>query len=103
SQLGHVDDALKVLARFKLTDQTDRPLSAQIFELSARLKLQRADALGSIDDLVKASEFKVNPADRDALLSRASEIVGSNLSSKQLKEFVGNNKYPQLEIVARYR
>jgi branched-chain amino acid transport system substrate-binding protein len=103
SQIGHADDALKLLSRFKPDDHTDAILVDQSLELSAKLKVQKGDPVGAIQDLLAASDRKKNNSEKQALINRASEIVNGSLTVNQLQEISSSNQYRGLELQAAYR
>lgn len=103
TQIGHYDDALKLLVRFKMTETTDPNLAAQVFELSSKLKLQKSDSLGALKDLLAADGQLKQPAEKQALINKAAEIINGNMTEKELHSAVGDGSLAQVELPLRFR
>jgi branched-chain amino acid transport system substrate-binding protein len=103
AQMGRFDDALNVLAKFKVGEGTDRNLAAQAYELSSKLKLQKSAPLAALEDIMIARSFRTTPQEKQTLMARAIEIINGNLNPQQLEEAASNAKFEELELPLRYR
>src|SRR6185369_4506221 len=97
SQMGHYDDALRLLSKIRTDQPTSPALASQALELSSRLRLLKADASGALQDLVRARQLRSSPVEQQALMNRAIEVINGNLSMKQLDEALSNSNLSDLE------
>ncbi len=102
-QMGLFEDASQLFTRFRIRDNSEPEFVANAMELLSKLKLQKGDSLGSLQDLMKAREFKINPADKQAILTRAIEIINSSFTQSQIESILSGQKLPDLDMHLRYR
>lgn len=103
TQSGHYDEALALLSRFKIKEDSDKELAARVLELSGKLKLQKGDALGALQDILGAGDLKQKPQEKQNLMTEAIEIINGNLSQKQLEDIISSATFQSVELPARYR
>jgi len=103
TQLARYDEALELLKKFRIKDNTDNALAIQALELSSRLKLQKGNSPGAALDLMSVADLKENQQDKQLLWTKVADIINGNMSQKQLDEIIGNEKFSRLEPQARYR
>lgn len=103
TQLGESEKALTLIRNYSPELAADPKSSTGIYELSAKLKLQRADSMGALSDLIDAMNFAQESSEKSRLLGRAAGIVDTTLSPDQLNEVVSGSKFFPIRLNARYR
>ena len=103
SQIGHYDDALNLLARFKITETTDKALASQAMELYSKLNLQKGNNIAALQNILVAIGYRTKPNEKQNLMNRAVEIVNGNLAEKDLESVISSSEFASLELPARFR
>jgi outer membrane PBP1 activator LpoA protein len=102
-RMSRFDESLNTIKRFKVNEKTDRVLAGNAFELSAKLKFQKGDALGALQDTMAASEYKAQNSDKAALLTKASDIVTGGLTQSQLEQALSLPELQRFDVLIRFR
>ena len=104
SQIGHYDDALNLLARFKITEiHSTRLLASQAMELSSKLTLQKGNPVGALQNILIAADYRTSPNEKQNLMNRAAEIVTGNMTERDLEEVLSRGEFARVELPARFR
>ncbi|MCC6276912.1 MAG: penicillin-binding protein activator [Oligoflexia bacterium] len=103
AQSGRSSEALTTILKFKPVATTEKSVHQQILELSGRLKAAQGQNLEAVRDLYASSKFLDQITDKQALINRAGEIIGANLSLSELEQIATDSDLSLFEPLIRYR